>query len=151
MTTVTKQLVADAYAALATGERGEIEKFWDQDMTWLVPGHNHVSGCYYGLDSFIGFMGEVGKLSNFSFRMDNITTLTNEEYSADVTYNEGYRAGYDSDTASVPMSKLAIDVIHLLRWRDGKVIEGRGAIFGDGTNQYDQFWSPVGPDGNRLA
>ncbi len=25
--------------------------------------------------------------------------------------------------------------------RDGKVIEGRGAIFGDGTAQYDTFWS----------
>ncbi|MEJ7651977.1 MAG: hypothetical protein WKH64_00750 [Chloroflexia bacterium] len=30
--------------------------------------------------------------------------------------------------------------MHVLRWRDGKVVEGRGAIFGDGTTQYDQFW-----------
>ena len=37
--------------------------------------------------------------------------------------------------------KLDINVIHYLRWRDGKVIEGRGAIFGDGTAQYDAFWS----------
>jgi hypothetical protein len=39
---------------------------------------------------------------------------------------------------------LDIDVVHVLRWRDGKVIEGRGAIFGDGTTEYDQFWSPRG-------
>jgi len=36
---------------------------------------------------------------------------------------------------------LDIDVIHYLIWRDGKVIEGRGAIFGDGTAQYDAFWA----------
>ena len=36
-------------------------------------------------------------------------------------------AGYQRD----PLSALA----------DGKVIEGRGAIFGDGTAQYDAFWS----------
>jgi hypothetical protein len=31
--------------------------------------------------------------------------------------------------------------VHVLRWRDGKVIAGKGAIFGDGTTEYDQFWS----------
>ena len=31
----------------------------------------------------------------------------------------------------------------VLRWRDGKVIAGRGAIFGDGTAEYDHFWSPL--------
>jgi hypothetical protein len=30
-----------------------------------------------------------------------------------------------------------------LKWKDGKVIEGRGAIQGDGTTEYDQFWSPI--------
>jgi uncharacterized protein len=44
---------------------------------------------------------------------------------------------------------LSIDVVHVLRWRDGKVIEGKGAIFGDGTNNYDLFWSPLGPTGER--
>ena len=39
--------------------------------------------------------------------------------------------------------KLDIIAVHVLKWKDGKVIEGRGAIQGDGTTQYDQFWSPV--------
>ena len=36
---------------------------------------------------------------------------------------------------------MDIEVVHVLRWRDGKVIAGRGAIFGDETTEYDQFWS----------
>ncbi len=36
---------------------------------------------------------------------------------------------------------MDIEVAHVLRWRHGKVIAGKGAIFGDGTEEYDQFWS----------
>jgi steroid delta-isomerase-like uncharacterized protein len=120
-------------------------------MKWLVPGHHALSGWYYGIDAFIGFMTQVGILSNGSFKMTAMTTLVNDEYSADVTHNLGWRAGFEGGTGEVPWTKLDIDVIHLLRWRDGKVIEGRGAIFGDGTNEYDMFWSPVASHmGQRL-
>jgi len=61
----------------------------------------------------------------------------------------GFRAGHEG-TGEVPYTKLDIDVVHVVRWRDGRVIEGRGAIFGDGTNEYDQFWSPrSGREGER--
>ena len=149
MTHVTPELVGKAYEALASGQREEIEKYWDKDMTWLVPGHNPLSGWYHGLEGFLGFMGQVGQLSNNSFNMRGIAVMVSDEYSADVTYNEGYRAGHEG-SGSVPYTKLAIDVVHVLRWRDGKVIEGRGAIFGDGTTEYDQFWSPFGPKAERL-
>jgi hypothetical protein len=66
--------------------------------------------------------------------MDAIAVMVSDEYSSDVTRNRGHRAG-------MPNVLLDIDVVHVLRWRDGKVIEGKGAIFGDGTTQYDQFWS----------
>ncbi len=147
---VTVELVGKAYDALASGDRAEIEKYWATDMKWLVPGHNPLSGWHYGLDGFLGFMGQVGALSNRSFNMTAVTVLVNEEWSADVTHNVGYRAGNEG-TGTVPYTKLDIDVIHLLRWRHGKVIEGRGAIFGDGTTEYDLFWSPVASHtGQRL-
>lgn len=146
---VTPELVGKAYEALASGDRAQIEKYWDKDMNWLVPGHNPLSGWYHGLDGFLGFMGQVGALSNNSFNMRGIAVMVSDEYSADVTYNEGYRAGYEGK-GEVPYTKLSIDVVHVLRWRDGKVIEGRGAIFGDGTAEYDQFWSPFGPNAERL-
>src|SRR5581483_2828471 len=134
MAHVTCELVENAYKALATGKREEVAKYWDENMVWLVPGHNPLSGWYHGLDAFLAFMGRVGELSGGSFNMQTITIMVNNDYSTDVTRNRGHRAGN-------PDIKLDIDVAHVLRWRKGKVIAGKGGIFGDGTDQYDHFWS----------
>jgi ketosteroid isomerase-like protein len=134
MSNVDSEMVAAAYAALATGERNRIAEYWAEDMRWLVPGHNPLSGWKNNLDEFIGFMAEVGRLSGNSFRMDPVALMLADNASADVTRNVGNRAGQ-------PDRVLDINVIHFLTWRDGKVIQGQGAIFGDGTAQYDEFWS----------
>lgn len=143
MPNVTPELVSKAYTALASGDMEQIKEYWAEDMNWLVPGHNQLSGWYHGRDAFLAFMGNVGKLSANSFRMEPVAVMTSDEYSADVTHNVGYRAGSEG-TGTVPYLELDINVVHVLRWRNGQVIEGRGAIFGDGTTQYDQFWSPIG-------
>jgi ketosteroid isomerase-like protein len=134
MALITAEQVAAAYAALATGQRDQIARHFAEDLRWLAPGHNQVSGWKNNLDEFIEFMATVGRLSDNSFRMDRAAVMTADNFSADVTRNTGYRAGE-------PNRRLDIDVIHWLTWRDGKVIEGRGAIFGDGTAQYDAFWA----------
>jgi ketosteroid isomerase-like protein len=134
MALITAQQVADAYAALATGQRDTIAQHWAEDMRWLVPGHNQLSGWKENLDEFIAFMATVGRLSENSFRMDPLALMTADNFSADVTRNTGHRARDAS-------RRLEINVIHWLTWRDGRVIQGQGAIFGDGTAQYDAFWS----------
>lgn len=149
MPNVTSELVSKAYAALASGDMEQIKQYWAEDMNWLVPGHNPVSGWYHGRDAFLSFMSNVGKLSANSFHMEAVATMTSDEYSADVTRNMGYRAGSEGKEGEMPYQKLDINVVHVLRWRNGKVIEGRGAIFGDGATYYDQFWSPVGDRGDK--
>ena len=134
MAIITADQVAAAYAALVTGQSDQIAQVWAEDLRWLVPGHNQLSGWKSNLDEFIQFMGTVGRLSDNSFRMDSVAVMAADNFSADVTRNTGYRAGQ-------PDRRLDIDVIHWLTWRDGKVIEGRGAIFGDGAAQYDEFWT----------
>jgi len=134
MALITAEQVAAAYAALATGQRDQIARHFAEDLRWLAPGHNQVSGWKNNLDEFIEFMATVGRLSENSFRMDRTAVMTADNFSADVTRNTGHRAGE-------PNRLLDIDVIHWLTWRDGKVTEGRGAIFGDGTAQYDVFWA----------
>lgn len=133
MADITADRVKSAYKALATGDRNLIAEFWAEEMVWQVPGHNHLSGWYHGLDEFLGFMGQVGALSGGSFKMDTVSVLVEADWSADITRNRGTRA--DSPKA------LDIEVVHVLRWTDGKVVAGKGAIFGDGTTEYDQFWS----------
>jgi ketosteroid isomerase-like protein len=133
MADITADRVKSAYKALSTGDRNLIAELWAEDMVWQVPGHNHLSGWYHGLDEFLGFMGQVGALSGGSFNMETISVIVEGDWSADITRNLGKRA--DSE------KKLDIEVCHVLRWTDGKVTAGKGAIFGDGTTEYDQFWS----------
>jgi hypothetical protein len=121
----------------------QIKQYWAEDMNWLVPGHNQLSGWYHGQDAFLAFMGNVGRLSANSFHMEAIVTITSDDYSADVTRNVGYSTESEGK-GDRPYQKLDIDVVHVLHWHNSQVIEGRGAIFGDGANQYDQFWSPIG-------
>jgi ketosteroid isomerase-like protein len=134
MALITPRQVADAYAALGTGQRDLIARHFAEDMRWLVPGRNQLSGWKNNLDEFIGFMARVGELSERSFQMRTVVTMTADDYSADVTNNTGHRAGD-------PRRVLDIDVIHWMQWRDGKVVRACGAIFGDGTAQYDAFWA----------
>jgi ketosteroid isomerase-like protein len=133
---VTPEHVLKAYEALGSGDIERIREYWDQGMVWQVPGHSRLAGWYTGLDGFLAFMGEVGRLSGRSFKMTPIAgqVVVTGEYSADLTRNVGNR---DNE----PEKGMDIEVVHVLRWRDGKVIAGKGAIFGDGTTEYDQFWS----------
>ncbi len=133
---VTQEHVLAAYGALASGDVEEIKKYWAADMVWQVPGHNRLSGWYYSLDEFLAFMGEVGRLSGNSFRMEPVAgkVLVTGDYSVDLTRNVGHRADH-------PEKTMDIEVAHVLHWRDGLVVAGKGAIFGDGANEYDQFWS----------
>ena len=133
MPQVTAEMVSKAYAALGTLDDKVMSEYWDENMVWLVPGHNPLSGWYHGRQAFINFMKRVGELSGGSFNMEPITIMTNDEYSCDVTRNMGTRAG-------MPEVSMDIDVAHVLRWRNGRVIAGKGGIFGDGTDQYDHFW-----------
>jgi phenylpyruvate tautomerase PptA (4-oxalocrotonate tautomerase family)/ketosteroid isomerase-like protein len=130
---LTEQRVRAAYDVLASGDRQKIEEYWDRDMTWLVPGHNQISGLKRGLDEFLAFMDKVGFLTDNSFQMSWDRVLITGDTSADIRHNTGHRAGDEA-------RQLDIDVVHILRWREGKVIEGSGVIFGDGTAQFDEFW-----------
>jgi steroid delta-isomerase-like uncharacterized protein len=133
---ITPEHVQEAYAALSSGNMDRIRQFWAEDMVWQEPGHNELSGWYYSRDEFLAFMARVAELSEHSFRMDMIAgkVLVAGDYSVDLTQNRGYRKDVSNKT-------LNIEMVHVLRWREGKVVEGKGAIFGDGATEYDQFWS----------
>jgi phenylpyruvate tautomerase PptA (4-oxalocrotonate tautomerase family)/ketosteroid isomerase-like protein len=131
---LTAERVHAAYDALASGDRAQIDQYWDSEITWLVPGESQVSGNKVGIDDFLKFMGLVGDLSGNSFEMVRSNVFILGDTSIDLSHNTGTRAGD-------PSRKLSIDVAHQLTWRDGKVVEGRGAIFGTGTTEFNQFWA----------
>lgn len=138
---VTPQYVLEAYDALASGDLNRIRSYWADDMVWQVPGHNELSGWYYSLQEFLRFMGRIGEMSDNSFSMLPIAgrVMVTGDYSINLVRGRGHFSGQ-------PEKQLDIEAAHVLRWRNGsgggpKVIAGKGAIFGDGTTQYDQFWS----------
>jgi phenylpyruvate tautomerase PptA (4-oxalocrotonate tautomerase family)/ketosteroid isomerase-like protein len=131
---LTEDRVRQAYEVLGSGSRERIAEYWAEDMTWLVPGHNQISRMKKGLDEFLSFMDKVGYLTDNSFQMSWEGVVITGDTSADIRHNTGHRAGDEA-------RQLNIDVVHVLRWREGKIVEGRGAIFGDGTAQFDEFWS----------
>ena len=147
---VTVEQVQAAYAALGSGDEAQIAKYWDEHMRWLVPGLHAMAGWYKGRDAFLGFMKKCAELSDNSFVMEQITILTNDEWSTDITHNRGRRSGAAEGETS-PYLTLDIHVVHLLRWKEGKVVEGRGATFGDGTTRFNAFWSQLDSSGNRIS
>jgi ketosteroid isomerase-like protein len=129
---VTADRVAAAYRALGSGDRSTIEEYWDPDVMWVAAGHSRVSGSYLGLDEFIGFLGAVGELTGNTLAMEFDGILVDGDMAVALTHNTASRAGD-------PARQLDINEVHCLRWRDGRIIEGKGAMFGTGTSDFEQF------------
>lgn len=134
MALINQSQVSAALDALWSGQRERMIEYWSPEVRWLVPGHNQFSGWKNNLDEFVDVIGQWARLSENSFQADTTAVMTAEDASANVTHAHGHRAGE-------PQRVLDIDMTFFLRWRDGKIIEGQAAIFGDGTAQYDAFWA----------
>lgn len=129
---LTEERVVAAYDALGTGDRATIEQYWDNEVTWLTAGDSRVSGEYAGLDRFLDFMGIMGDVTGMTLRMERLGVLVNGDTAVVLTHNTADRAGD-------PSRKLDIEEVHVLRWRDGKVVNGEGAMFGNGTSEFGRF------------
>jgi ketosteroid isomerase-like protein len=149
MAEVTREQVESAYRSLGTGSREEIAKHYDENVRWLVPGNHPLAGWYHGLDAFLDLMARAGKLSGGSFAMERLAILTGEDCSADLCRNTGLRQGAQADSRS-PYDRLDSLVFHFMKWRDGRIVEGRDGLFGDDATAFSQFWSPLDATGNRY-
>jgi hypothetical protein len=131
-TALSASLVEAAYAALGTGDRATIEKYWHPEVTWQAAGLSGVSRSYSGLDEFIGFLTTMGELSGGSLRMEFLNILVGEGVAVALTHNTATRQGD-------PLRRLDIEEVHFLRWLGGRIVAGRGAMFGSGTAEFDRF------------
>jgi hypothetical protein len=157
-TELTRQRVEDAYQALfaflieeSAENKATVDQYWSPDMRgWIVPGNHQLAGMWEGQIGFLDFMRYVMKISQGTYHSDYLAILLDSDrWSADVTHNYGLMPGSDPATNS-PYERMNFDVVHLLEWEDGKVIQGQGAIFGDGTSRYNQFMSQLDPEGRRT-
>lgn len=151
MADLTRERVEAAYAALMTGDRDKIAEYWDENLRFEMPGHHQFSGWYNGLDDYLGKMGKLGEAhgGRFAATTRHILVLPEAGVSIDVYELDGYRPGAPEGTIS-PYDRLQVEGVHMLRWENGRIVEGRSALFGDGVTRGNLWWSPVDTAGERT-
>jgi hypothetical protein len=151
MSKLTVERVNNAYAALGSLDYSKAVEFWHEDARWNSPGNHQYAGWHEGLAAIIEFLRKVEEVSGGSWRSEGITVLVDDAagYSVDVSTTTAQRV---HDPASVsPYERLEIAGMHLLTWENGRVVEGRGALFGDSTTNFNLWWSPVSRDHRRIV
>ncbi|CAL9520963.1 nuclear transport factor 2 family protein [Streptomyces pilosus] len=151
MTELTRERVAAAYASLVTGDREQILQYWSQDVRFQMPGNHQFSGWFVGLDDYLAKMGKLMAATGGRISSETLNVLIDQEagVSIDVYRLDGYRE-HAKEGATSPYERLQVEGVHMLRWEDGRIVEGRSALFADGVTQGNLWWSPVGADGERY-
>ena len=97
------------------------------DIVWHVPGHNPVSGTFTGQDYFTLMPARMGPLARWDFEV--LDVMVNGEFVMATVRLSGERKGQTINTLGG----------HLMRVRDGKVVEGWG--FTADQDGLDAFFS----------
>ncbi|MFC0544874.1 nuclear transport factor 2 family protein [Kutzneria chonburiensis] len=148
---LTPELVKAAQAAMRSRDRDEIAKYWDPGVRFLVPGNHPYAGWREGLDEFMSFHNKLVELSGGSIRMEMFSVLVNEDgYSIDMNRCHATRVGAAPDSTS-PYDQMRFEGVDVLKWENGRVVEGYAAIFGEGMTNWNLFLSPVTGDGHHVA
>jgi uncharacterized protein len=135
-----RQVIADYYAAYATGDMSRVTGFFADDIEWHIPGHHPLAGTKRGKDEVSAFFEQLGK---GNFRAELIALMADENWVIDM-----HRGWSDGD------GRVSVDTIWVLAFRieDGKIKEARNFSF-DQAAADSFFWQayPLRPLPDRLA
>ncbi|MEE1753766.1 nuclear transport factor 2 family protein [Streptomyces sp. SP18CS02] len=148
MTAVTPELIEKAYVALVSCDREEAVKYWSEDVRFQVPGRHAEAGWRVGLDDLLAFRRSLTAAAGGKFDVELVTSMINGNESMDVVKVHAVRPGAPEGSTS-PYDVLDAVGVQVFRWSDGLIVEGIAGFFGDGSTNYDQWWSPLGADGER--
>ena len=106
-------LLAQGYAAFATGDMAALAEFFSPDAVWHVQRLGQLSGDHVGFAAIGAFFGRTMELTNGTFRVEPLEILANDAGAAAVVRSSGQRNGQT-------LNDRQIQQFHL---RDGKVVE----------------------------
>ncbi|MFF3375348.1 nuclear transport factor 2 family protein [Streptomyces sp. NPDC002680] len=151
MADLTRAHVEAAYEALLTGDKQKILEYWHEDLRFEMPGNHQFAGWFNGLDDYLEKMAKLNEACGGRFTATTLSILVNPDdgLSVDITRLDGYRADAPEDATS-PYERLQIENIHVLRWENGRIVEGRSALFADGGTLANMWWSPMNSRGERT-
>ena len=100
-----------------------------QDIIWHVPGHNPVSGNYYGFEEYTKLMpARMAPLTRWDFTLEDV--MVNGNYVMTTLRVQGERKGKVIDIRGGHLMRLT---------EEGKIVEGWG--FTDNQDALDAFFS----------
>ena len=72
------KLHAAQHEFYAGGESAPLRKLLTPDITWIVPGENHIAGTYRGIDAVIDYFQRRRDLANGTFQMHRRDVLVGD-------------------------------------------------------------------------
>ncbi|GLV79358.1 tautomerase family protein [Streptomyces hygroscopicus] len=128
---VNARRTEEAYAALASGDRQLIGRYWDDDVTWSVPGSHPLAGVKKGVSELLAFRAFQERLTGGTFRAERGRPLV-DGATVVVRLREAAVRGTGRS--------LAVDALHTLEWANGRIVSGGEAFAGTAAAENDAFW-----------
>lgn len=122
------ELFRKGYTAFQQGDLETVKSLFADDIIWHVPGHNHLSGQYDGVDATIGSFLKSFEETNGTFRVELHDVLGNDEHAVALATVSGERDG----------KSLEDRYVHVVHIKDGKLVESW--IFDANQDVVDAFW-----------
>ncbi len=116
------------YAAFQAGDMDKLRSLFADDITWHLPGHNHLSGAHHGVDKVLELFMLNFTETDGTFKVELHDALGNDEHAVALATVSGQREG----------KSLNDRYAHVVHFRDGKVSESW--IFGENQDLIDR-WS----------
>ena len=98
--------VNDLRAALSTLDREQITALVHDDIVWVLPGHNTVSGETVGVD---GIFGRLAKLASYNVKIEIKNGMVSPDGVAMILHNTGNHNGLPLDEYLVSAVTLKDD------------------------------------------
>ena len=105
--------VRRGYELFNTGNMAELQQLFAEDAVWHAGGRNQLSGEKRGRDAVLAYFGQLGELTNGTFRAELHDVIASDEHVVGLHTNTAERQG----------RRLNEHVALVFHMRDGKVVE----------------------------
>ncbi len=113
MTHPNAEVVRAGYAALRSGDLGELRKYYDADVVLHVPGRSGLAGEHKGPERLMELWGTLAELTGGTLRLEAHDLLASDDHVVVLISEHAERNGRSLDD----------DVVQICHVRNGKVTE----------------------------
>lgn len=122
------ELFRKGYTAFQKGDLDGVRALFAPDIVWHVPGNNHFSGDYRGVDTTLELFMKNMQETEGTFKVEVHDILANDEHAVALAVVSGKRQG----------KSLSDRYTHVAHVKGGRITESW--IYGEHQDQVDAFW-----------